>query len=189
MATLISLILVIIGCVNWFCIGALQFDFIAGMFGSQANVFSRLVYALIGVASLWLIFVLIKNKGKLTFNFKRFKKNKDSVGQALAKDVLHQVSPQHASGPQHNLYHNNRSEYGKDSHPYENNNPHSTDTQQSNHNSNCSDSNNMHHNSSYQPNNTNHQPSSHEHNRHNHSPYPNNYNRDNHIPPPKSEYD
>jgi len=50
MFTLISFILVIIGSINWLCIGLLQYDFVAGLFGSQSNVFSRIVYAIIGLA-------------------------------------------------------------------------------------------------------------------------------------------
>ena len=74
MLTLISFILVLVGCANWLCIGLLQFDFVAGIFGSQANIFSRIVYVVIGVAAAIVVVNLIKNKGKLTFNMKKLKK-------------------------------------------------------------------------------------------------------------------
>ena len=74
MLALISFILVLIGCFNWLCIGILQFDFVAGIFGSQANIFSRIVYFVIGVAAIIVCANLIKNKGKLTFNLKKLKK-------------------------------------------------------------------------------------------------------------------
>lgn len=71
MLAFISFLLVCIGSFNWFTIGILQYDFVAGLFGSQANVFSRLVYALVGVASIIVIFNLIKNKGKFVISFKK----------------------------------------------------------------------------------------------------------------------
>lgn len=71
MLSLISFILVIVGCVNWLSIGILQYDFVAGMFGSQANIFSRIVYALVGIASIVVAFNLVKNKGKFAITFKK----------------------------------------------------------------------------------------------------------------------
>lgn len=74
MLAFISFILVIIGSLNWFCIGLLQYDFVAGIFGSQSNIFSRLVYTLVGVASIIVAFNLIKNKGKFIVSFKKANK-------------------------------------------------------------------------------------------------------------------
>ena len=71
MLALISLILVLVGCANWLTIGLLQFDFVAGLFGSQSNIFSRIVYVIVGVASIILTVNIIKNKGKIAFNFKK----------------------------------------------------------------------------------------------------------------------
>lgn len=82
MLTLISLLLVLIGSTNWFCIGLLQFDFVAGLFGSQSSIFSRIVYFLIGVGAIYMTYTLIKNKGKLKFNFKRLK---NKVAEKLSK--------------------------------------------------------------------------------------------------------
>jgi uncharacterized membrane protein YuzA (DUF378 family) len=66
MVTLISLIIVSVGIANWFTVGALQYDFIAGLFGSQANIFSRIVYVLVGIAGIFLAYSIIKNKGRLS---------------------------------------------------------------------------------------------------------------------------
>lgn len=77
MLTLISFILLLIGSANWLTIGLLQFDFVAGLFGSQSNIFSRIVYVLIGVGAIITSINLIKNKGKLTFNFKKLKLAKE----------------------------------------------------------------------------------------------------------------
>ena len=73
MLTLFALILVLVGCANWLTIGLLQFDFVAGLFGSQSNIFSRIVYVIVGVAAVVLTVNIIKNKGKLAFNFKKLK--------------------------------------------------------------------------------------------------------------------
>lgn len=70
MLSLISFILVCVGCLNWFSIGILQYDFVAGIFGSQANIFSRIIYTLVGLASLIVAFNLVKNKGKFIISFK-----------------------------------------------------------------------------------------------------------------------
>lgn len=46
-------------------IGMFQYDIVAGFFGYQGSIFSRLVYIIIGVSACWLIFSVIKNKGRL----------------------------------------------------------------------------------------------------------------------------
>ncbi|MDY4923011.1 DUF378 domain-containing protein, partial [Frisingicoccus sp.] len=48
------LTLVIIGAVNWGLIGFFQFDLIAFLFGNMSWL-SRLIYALVGIAGLYLI--------------------------------------------------------------------------------------------------------------------------------------
>lgn len=94
MITLISLILVLVGCANWLCIGLLQFDFVAGIFGSQANIFSRIVYVIIGVGAAIVVINLIKNKGKLTFNFKKLKKESFKKEPALIPETGNDMSRQ-----------------------------------------------------------------------------------------------
>ena len=74
MLSFISFLLVCIGSLNWFSIGILQYDFVAGIFGSQSNIFSRIVYTLVGVASIIVIFNLIKNKGTFRVSFKKANK-------------------------------------------------------------------------------------------------------------------
>ena len=53
-------ILSIIGCLNWGLIGLLQFDLVAWLFGGQSSVFSRIVYAIVGLAGLWCITFLFR---------------------------------------------------------------------------------------------------------------------------------
>ncbi len=83
MLTIICFILTIIGSINWLLIGLLQYDFVAGIFGYQASVFSRIIYIIIGVSSAILLFKLIKGKGVISIfsknNKKDLKKNIDKV--------------------------------------------------------------------------------------------------------------
>lgn len=58
----IALILVIIGGLNWGSIGIFGVDFVAALFGGPAAVFSRIVYALVGLGALWSITLLFKEK-------------------------------------------------------------------------------------------------------------------------------
>ncbi|MDY3242922.1 MAG: DUF378 domain-containing protein [Candidatus Limiplasma sp.] len=58
MVNTIALVLVIIGAINWALIGVFQFDLVAWIFGSQAAVWSRIVYTLVGAAGLWCISLL-----------------------------------------------------------------------------------------------------------------------------------
>lgn len=65
MLRVIAFIATILGGINWLAIGMLQYDFVAGLFGTQANIFSRIIYTIIGVASVYITFVIITHKGKL----------------------------------------------------------------------------------------------------------------------------
>lgn len=56
----VSLLLVIIGAINWALIGVFQFDLVAWIFGGQAAVLSRVVYTLVGVAGIWCISLLFR---------------------------------------------------------------------------------------------------------------------------------
>lgn len=87
MITFLSFLAVIAGGVNWFCIGFLQYDFIAGIFGTQASLFSRLFYIIIGLASLWLFLMAIVHRGEINIFNPRFKKtiNSDVLGNNSAK--------------------------------------------------------------------------------------------------------
>lgn len=59
---IVSLILVIIGAVNWGLVGFAKFDLVAWIFGGQTAGFSRIVYALVGLAGLWCITLLFRRK-------------------------------------------------------------------------------------------------------------------------------
>ena len=74
MLRIISFILTVLGGINWLAIGMLQYDFVAGIFGTQANIFSRIIYTIIGISAVYLTCVIIANKGKLTTNNKNPKR-------------------------------------------------------------------------------------------------------------------
>ena len=56
----IALILVIVGALNWGGVGLFGFDTVAFLFGGQAAVLSRIVYALVGLAGLWCVTLLFR---------------------------------------------------------------------------------------------------------------------------------
>lgn len=53
---IISLVLVIIGALNWGLVGFFGFDLVAWIFGGQLEPWSRIVYGLVGIAGLVIIF-------------------------------------------------------------------------------------------------------------------------------------
>lgn len=58
---MISLLLVIIGAVNWGLIGFFQFDLVAAIFGTMTT-FSRVIYALVGLAGIYSISFLGRDR-------------------------------------------------------------------------------------------------------------------------------
>ena len=60
MLDMISLLLTIIGGVNWLLVGVFQFDLVAWLFGGQAALLSRIIYTVIGAAALWCITLLFR---------------------------------------------------------------------------------------------------------------------------------
>ena len=72
-----AFIITCLGGLNWLMIGALQYDFVAGIFGTQANVLSRIIYFLIGIASIYILIVTVFGKGRLKlFGYKKKKEPK-----------------------------------------------------------------------------------------------------------------
>lgn len=56
---LLALLLVVIGAINWGLIGFAQFDLVAWIFGGQTAWFSRIIYAVVGLAGIWCITYLL----------------------------------------------------------------------------------------------------------------------------------
>lgn len=57
-----SLVITIIGAINWLLVGLFQFDLVAYIFGGQAGTVSRVIYTIVGIAGLWCISLLFKEK-------------------------------------------------------------------------------------------------------------------------------
>ena len=57
----ISLILVVIGAINWGAIGLFQFDLVAFLCGGQTGVISRIIYIIVCLAAIWCITLLFKD--------------------------------------------------------------------------------------------------------------------------------
>ena len=89
MISIISFIVVIFGSLNWLCIGFFQYDLVAGLFGYQASIFSRIIYILIGICAIYLIYAIIKNKGRLTV--KKLKKEEQPMVDKIMKKPEEQI--------------------------------------------------------------------------------------------------
>ena len=57
-----SLVITIIGAINWLLVGLFRFDLVAYICGGQAATISRIVYAVIGIAALWSISLLFRER-------------------------------------------------------------------------------------------------------------------------------
>ncbi|WP_123042752.1 DUF378 domain-containing protein [Cohnella candidum] len=49
----ISLILVILGGLNWLSVGLFEYDVVSELFGGSTEVGSKIVYIVVGVAAIW----------------------------------------------------------------------------------------------------------------------------------------
>ena len=54
----VTLLLVIIGGINWGLVGLANFDLVAALFGEMSPL-SRIVYLLVGISALWQVVPLI----------------------------------------------------------------------------------------------------------------------------------
>lgn len=61
----IALILVIVGALNWLLVGLIQFDAVAYLFGGQDATWSRVVYTLVGIAGIWSINLLFRDRSRV----------------------------------------------------------------------------------------------------------------------------
>ena len=58
----VALVLVILGALNWGSIGLFGVDIIGTLFGGQLSLVSRIVFSIVGLAGLWSITLLFKEK-------------------------------------------------------------------------------------------------------------------------------
>ena len=61
LADTISLILVIVGALNWGAIGLFGVDVVSSIFGA-GSLITRIIFSLVGIAGLWAITILFKEK-------------------------------------------------------------------------------------------------------------------------------
>ena len=57
---IVSLILMVIGALNWGIIGLFRFDAVAWICGGQASIIARIIYTIVGLAGIWGIVMLCK---------------------------------------------------------------------------------------------------------------------------------
>jgi len=57
----ITLLLIILGGINWLLVGLGQFDLVAAIFGGQGSAAARVVYTLIGLSALWQLMPLVQS--------------------------------------------------------------------------------------------------------------------------------
>ena len=97
MLTFIAFVLMITGGINWLLIGLLQYDFIAGLFGFQASMFSRLIYIIFGSSTAFVALRTLLNKGTVKL-FERRKKKSSKTSQTLENN---NQMPAEAQQPAH----------------------------------------------------------------------------------------
>ena len=93
MLGLFAFLIVILGSINWLMIGLLQYDFVAGWFGYQGSIFSRLIYIFIGVCSFVLVFKAFKDRGKINLiNFRKKEKRETEREEDFVKNPKYAMS-------------------------------------------------------------------------------------------------
>ena len=58
----LALIIAIVGAVNWGSIGLFGFDLVAFLGGGQLGTISRVIYTLVGLAGLWCVTLLFRER-------------------------------------------------------------------------------------------------------------------------------
>ena len=61
----ISLILVILGAINWGSVGIFQFDIVAWIFGGSDALLERIIYTVIALAGIWCISLLFRQRNEI----------------------------------------------------------------------------------------------------------------------------
>lgn len=58
----LTLVLSVIGCVNWGLVGLFRFDLVAWLFGGASSPISRIIYTLVGLSGMWCISFLFRDR-------------------------------------------------------------------------------------------------------------------------------
>ena len=57
-----ALLLAIVGGDNWGLVGIFRFDLVAWLCGGQTAILARIIYTLVGVAALWCVSLLFRDR-------------------------------------------------------------------------------------------------------------------------------
>ena len=60
----IALLLTIVGALNWGSIGLFRYDIVAGIFGGQDALVSRIIYTLVALGGIWCISLLFRARDR-----------------------------------------------------------------------------------------------------------------------------
>lgn len=58
----IALVLTVIGGLNWGSVGIFGFDLVAWLCGGQGSILARIIYTVVGIASIWCISLLFRKQ-------------------------------------------------------------------------------------------------------------------------------
>ena len=62
-ANIVLLSIMILGCINWFLVGVFSWNLITWIFG--LSIFTRILYAIVGLAGIWMLIQLCLRGTKL----------------------------------------------------------------------------------------------------------------------------
>lgn len=60
-----ALVLTILGAINWGSIGIFNVDLIGWIFGGQSSTVSRVIFTIVGLAGIWCISLLFRDRSKV----------------------------------------------------------------------------------------------------------------------------
>jgi uncharacterized membrane protein YuzA (DUF378 family) len=63
LTNIIALIILILGAINWLCVGVFSFNLLTWIFGM--GIFVRILYAIVGLAGIWFLLQLIVRRARL----------------------------------------------------------------------------------------------------------------------------
>lgn len=131
MITLISFIIVIAGAANWLIIGLMQYDFVAGIFGTQSSLLSRLIYIIIGVAAIWILLMAFVQKGKIKINDNGFGSLNKIAPAKKGKEQKHTSLDERENSRKQDVYDNyeysSNQSHSKQNNPNEYSHPNTAD--------------------------------------------------------------
>ena len=71
-ANIVALCITLLGSLNWFVVGVFSFNLLTWAFG--VGVFTRILYAIVGLAGLWLLIQLCMRRTRLFGKYDNSKK-------------------------------------------------------------------------------------------------------------------